>query len=113
MATTPATDQVPDSVVRRLTVEMPNEHRIRALARNILQAGLLPRRGPDGTWGGKGVDVPCPICGERIGPDQLEYELQFRQEGATPDVDLFHLHLRCFAPWEMERTKASSGRDTP
>jgi hypothetical protein len=113
MATTPATDQVPDSVVRRLTVEMPNEHRIRALARNIFQAGLMPRRDPDGTWGGKGVDVPCAICGERIGPDQLEYELQFGQEGATPDVDLFHLHLRCFAAWEMERTKAASDSDTP
>jgi hypothetical protein len=53
---------------------------------------------------------------ERIRPDELEYELQFGQEGATPDVDLFHLHLRCFAAWEaweMERTKAASGSDTP
>jgi hypothetical protein len=55
--------------------------------------------------GGKGVHVPCPMCGERIRPNQLEYELQFGQEGATPDVDLFHLHLRCFARWEMERRK--------
>jgi len=65
----------------------------------------MPRRDPDGTWGGKGVDVSCAICGERIRPDQLEYELQFGHEGATPAVDLFHLHPRCFAAWEMERTK--------
>ena len=64
----------------------------------------MPRRDPDGTWGGKGIDVPCAICEERIRPDQLEYELQFGPEGATPVVDLFHLHLRCFAAWEMERS---------
>ena len=50
---------------------------------------------------------------ERIRPDQLEYELQFGQEGATPDGDLFHLHLRCFAGWEMERAKPTSDSDTP
>jgi hypothetical protein len=71
----------------------------------------MPRRGPDGPWAGKGGDVPCAIWGERIRPDQLEYELQFGQEGATPDV--FHLHLRCFAAWEMERTNAASDSDTP
>jgi hypothetical protein len=79
---------------------MPNEQRIRALARNILQAGVMPRRDPDGTWGGKGVDVPCAMCGQRIRPDQVEYEVQFAQfahGGATPDVDLFHLHFRCLA----------------
>jgi hypothetical protein len=92
---------------------MPNDQRIRALARNILQAGLMPRRDPDGTWGGKGVDVPCAMCGERIRPDQVEYELQFTHDGATPDVDLFHLHLRCLAAWELERTKAATGSDTP
>ena len=92
---------------------MPNEQRIRALARNILEAGLVPRRDPDGTWGGMGIDAPCAMCGERIRPDQVEYELQFRRDGAAPDMDLFHLHLRCLAAWEMERTKAARDSDTP
>ena len=91
---------------------MPNEQRIRALARTILEAGLIPRRDPDGTWGGKGVDVSCAICEERITPDQVEYELMFKHDGTTPDVDLFHLHIRCFAAWEMERTKAASDSNT-
>ncbi len=51
---------------------MPNEKQIRALARKALEDGRLPRRDPDGTWGGKGADVPCAICGERIRPDHLE-----------------------------------------
>ena len=84
---------------------MSNEQRIRALARAILHAGLMPRRDPEGTWGGMGIDVPCAICGELIGPDQATYELQFRREGKADALDRFHLHLRCFAAWEMERTK--------
>jgi len=58
--------------------------------------------------------VSCAICGERIGPDHLEYELQFGPESdAKPRMDVFHLHLRRFAAWEMERTKFGGGGDTP
>jgi hypothetical protein len=35
----------------------------------------------------------------------MEYELQFAHDGAPPQLDRFHLHIRCFAAWEMERTK--------
>ena len=89
---------------------MPNEQQIRALARKVLQAGMLPRHDPDRTWGGRGVGLPCLVCGERILPDQVEYELQFAHDGATPRLDRFHLHLRCFAAWEMERTKLEDRR---
>jgi hypothetical protein len=50
--------------------------------------------------------MPCTICGTLITVSQMEYELQFRHDGATPGLDRFRLHLRCFAAWEMERTKA-------
>jgi hypothetical protein len=73
----------------------------------------MPRRDPDGTWGSKGADVPCTICGERIRPDHLEYELLFGPQGAKARADAFHLHLRCFAAWEIERTKLDGGGDTP
>ena len=43
---------------------MPNEAPVRDLARGVLQAGTLPRRDPDRTWGGKGVGLPCTVCGE-------------------------------------------------
>jgi hypothetical protein len=92
---------------------MSNEQRIRALARNILQAGVMSRRDPDGTWGGKGIDVPCAICGEHTRPDHVEYELLFRRDDTTRDVDVFHLHLRCLAVWELERTHVASDSDTP
>jgi hypothetical protein len=84
---------------------MPNEQEIRALARKVLGAGTLPRRDPDRTWGGNGVGLSCTVCGEPIPPTTTEYELQFCHDGANPRLDRFHLHLRCFAAWEMERTK--------
>ena len=84
---------------------MPNERQIRALARKALRAGNLPRRDPDGTWGGPGVGALCVICGEPVTPDQVEYEIEFTYDGATPRLDKYALHIRCFAAWEMERTK--------
>jgi hypothetical protein len=34
---------------------------------------------------------------------ETEYEIQFVRPNTTPDR--FSLHIRCFAAWEMERTK--------
>jgi len=39
--------------------------------------------------------------------DQLEFEIQFELDGDSPGLDNYHLHLRCFAAWEFERTKVS------
>jgi hypothetical protein len=41
--------------------------------------------------------------------DELEYEVQFAHDGASPGLDKYHLHLRCFAVWELERTKFDGG----
>jgi hypothetical protein len=84
---------------------MPNELQVRELARAAIRANKLPRQDPDRTWGGNGMGMPCTICGQPITRDEVEYELQFRHDGPEPRLDRFHLHLRCFAAWEMERTK--------
>jgi hypothetical protein len=89
---------------------MPNEHEIRALARTVLRAGTMPRRDPDRTWGGLGIGMPCSVCAQPIPRDDVEYELQFSHGGPRPGLDRFHLHLRCFAAWEMERTKRKDAR---
>jgi hypothetical protein len=84
---------------------MPDEQRIRALAREILLAGKLPWRAPDSTWGGNGVGAPCAVCRTPIAPDQVEYEIQFAHDAPSPGLDKYFFHIRCFAAWEMERTK--------
>jgi hypothetical protein len=84
---------------------MPNEAALRRLARLVLENGTLPRRDPDWTRGGPGIDVPCNVCGHPITSDQVEYEVQFALDGGNPGWDRFHLHLRCFVVWELELTK--------
>ncbi len=89
---------------------MPTEAALRRLARLVLESRKVPRRDPDRTWGGPGVELPCTVCAHPITPDQVEYEVQFAREGGNPWLDRFHFHLRCFAVWELERTK--SNKDT-
>jgi hypothetical protein len=33
----------------------------------------------------------------------LEFEIQFAHDGAVPGLAKVHLHVRCFAVWELER----------
>jgi hypothetical protein len=40
--------------------------------------------------------------GER---EDLELEIEFNRHGVTPGLDRYHLHVRCYAAWEFERTK--------
>ena len=84
---------------------MPNEQHLRALAREHLQARTLPRHDPEyaGEW--PGIGLPCRLCRESITIDQVEYELHVKSASTTPRLERIRLHRRCFAAWEMERTK--------
>ena len=82
---------------------MPDERILRAKAREAIRIGKLPSGRPDRTWAGPGIDNSCTICGAPIKLDQVEFEIQFAHDGAAPGVERFHVHLRCFAAWELER----------
>jgi hypothetical protein len=74
-------------------------------ARAAIQSGKLLSRAPNRTWGGPGVGAECAVCGLPVTKDQLEFEIEFAHDGADASPDKFHVHLRCFAAWEFERTK--------
>jgi hypothetical protein len=82
---------------------MPDETILRAKARAAILAGKLPSGLPDRTWGGPGVGAPCAVCELAVERDQMEFEIQFARDGNSPDLDKFHVHVRCFAAWEFER----------
>jgi hypothetical protein len=42
-----------------------------------------------------------------VRPDEVEFEVEFAQDGAVAGLDRYHLHVRCFAAWELERVKAT------
>jgi len=81
----------------------PDETVLRAKAREVIRTGKLPSRAPDRTWGGPGVGAPCVVCGEAVTKAQLEFEIEFARDGDNPGLDKIHVHIRCFAAWELER----------
>src|SRR5215475_12197940 len=66
-------------------------------------AAALPTVGPDRRSGETGIGELCAVCGERIGRNQMEMELEFNRHGATPGIDRYHLHPRGYAAWESQR----------
>jgi hypothetical protein len=84
---------------------MPDEPRLREAARAAILGGKLPTKKPDRTWGGPGLGNACAVCDRPIIKDELEIEIQFAPAVAGLEPERHHLHIRCFAAWEFERTK--------
>ena len=84
---------------------MTDEAVLREFARLAIRRGTLPRREPDRTLGRPGVGALCAVCERPVPADQVEWEIQFAHDDANPGLDKYRLHLRCFAVWELERTK--------
>lgn len=81
-----------------------DDQELRRRARVALNTGLMPRDQPRGLWGGHGAGVACPVCGEVVDAAEMELEVEFEFAEVNPSgVREFHLHLPCFAAWEIER----------
>ena len=87
---------------------MPDEQILRGKARTAIRDGKLPSQRPDRTWGGPGVGASCSVCEMPVTKDEMEFEIEFARDGDAPDLDKFHVHMRCFAAWEFERRSARS-----
>ena len=86
-----------------------DEAALREIARAVVRDRKLPNRPPDGAWGGPGAGVACAVCDLPVRRDEMEFEIQFRRNDANPDFDRFHVHVWCFAAWEVERRAAQRG----
>ena len=105
----------------RGSVFMPDDKAtLREKAREGIQSGRLPTARPRRTFAGPSEGgATCGVCGDSVPRGEMEFELEFRfgpdPEGKSlrdalqrlnerPDVRCYHLHHRCFAAWEFERT---------
>jgi hypothetical protein len=61
-----------------------------------LNVAALRRAVPVRMWGGKGSGVPCDFCRVRMGPEDVEYEVEAQLDGETL---LLHFHPRCHDAW--------------
>jgi len=75
------------------------------MAREALRSGRLPAQKASRTYGGAGADQPCALCGQFVRQAESEFEIEFNRHGVEIGFDRYHLHPRCFAAWEFERTK--------
>jgi hypothetical protein len=81
-----------------------DEVSLREKARTVIKGGKLPRLSPDRTLlGGPGVGAECAVCGVPVRADETEFEIQFARDVSNPGLDRHHMHIRCFAAWELER----------
>jgi hypothetical protein len=39
----------------------------------------------------------------------MELEIEYRRTGATPGLDKYYLHVKCFAVWECEIAHLTNG----
>ena len=77
-----------------------------------IRAGKLPDGSPKRTWGGPGCGSCCAICGERLKPDGIEFELEFATGDDGRRQENYHVHLDCFSAWNSERRKLELTRGT-
>jgi hypothetical protein len=92
--------------------QMTDDSTLRSKAREAIQARRLPDRLRDRTWGGPGAGASCPVCGERLKHDEPEFELEFDRDDGDRGPDNYHIHILCFAVWELEFQTLGGARRT-
>ena len=79
-----------------------DENTRREKARKAIHARRIPNRPPDRMWGGPGSGAACVVCDQTLGEGEVGFEVEFAPTDAKPRQN-YHLHVRCFAAWELER----------
>jgi hypothetical protein len=74
-------------------------------AREVIQGRKLPNRPPDRMWGGPSAGADCAICGAPVKRAELEFEIEFAPDADDPGLTTYHVHIPCFAAWQLERDK--------
>ena len=77
---------------------------LRALIRQRVESGLLPRAPGDKTFGGPGNGESCDCCDQSIPRHGVRYEVEY----ACPDAGFERLlvaHLECHQIWVEESTR--------
>jgi hypothetical protein len=82
---------------------MADEPILRGQAREAIKTGRIPARSADRTCGGPGVGALCSVCNLPVRNSVMEMQIEFGREGEPAGIEKYHVHVRCFAAWELER----------
>jgi len=73
---------------------------LRVVAHRAIEAGRVPARRPESTWGGAGCGARCAVCALPVAVDQLGFEVDFAVPGQPLPLGPYHMHVRCYHVWE-------------
>jgi hypothetical protein len=89
-----------------------NQRSLRKLIRGQVSTGQLPPAFGGKTFGGRGRKQACDCCGQIIGPDEIEYQIEFTpthgESGKT-----FVAHIQCHWLWWEESDSQGSPSESP
>ena len=74
----------------------PDEAKVRARIRRLLDAGALPVMHPTSGAAGYGSGKKCDACDQPMMADQVEYKLAHADAGVS-----LRLHLTCYVLWQL------------
>ena len=80
---------------------MQAESLLRAQVQLRIDQGKLPNRAADRMWGGKGVNADCAVCDACIPETEMELEVEFVRDQRAYGLDVYHVHIRCYAVWML------------
>ena len=72
---------------------------LRRLAQERIESGQLPCDPAARMWGSRGSGATCALCGQSIGPNEIEYEVEMSVNGVT---DTLQFHRVCHSVWHAE-----------
>lgn len=75
------------------------EKELREQARALIADGQLPAIRSGRCWGSKGNGKGCSLCGEPVGREEVEFEIE---DGGR----VYAFHFDCHAAWQLECARA-------
>ena len=78
---------------------------LRRSAQKRIESGELPCDPSARMWGSRGSGAPCALCGQVIGPDEIEYEVEMKAGGAAGTLQF---HRACHTIWHTECEQATA-----
>ncbi len=81
---------------------MPDEPILRGQVREAIKTGRIPAGSADRTCGGRGVGALCSVRNLPVRNSATEMQIEFGRAGEAAGIEKYHVHVRCFAAWELE-----------
>jgi hypothetical protein len=78
------------------------EQQVRSRVYDRLEAGSLPPDTGQRTFGSRGDGSLCACCDQPIKAEDLQYDMDVRDDSSSSPTSTLSMHLRCYRMWVEE-----------